>query len=49
VLGILCASTPLREPFCKVFRTDPAAYAVVKFTEGKMNMQIWDFVVKAAK
>jgi len=24
----------------------PGEYAVVEFTEGKMNMQIWDFAVK---
>jgi hypothetical protein len=27
----------------------PGEYAVVEFTEGKMNMQIWDFAVKPAK
>jgi hypothetical protein len=25
----------------------PGEYAVVEFTEGKMNMQIWDFAIKA--
>jgi hypothetical protein len=25
----------------------PGEYAVVEFAEGKMNMQIWDFAVKA--
>lgn len=32
-----------RQPF------SPGEYAVVEFTEGKMNMQIWDFAVKPAK
>jgi hypothetical protein len=27
----------------------PGEYAVVEFTEGKMNMQIWDFAIKPAK
>ena len=27
----------------------PGEYAVVEFSEGKMNMQIWDFAVKPAK
>lgn len=27
----------------------PGEYAVIEFTEGKMNMQIWDFAVKPAK
>ena len=27
----------------------PGEYAVVEYTLGKMNMQIWDFAVKAAK
>jgi hypothetical protein len=25
----------------------PGEYAVVEFTPGKLNMQIWDFAVKA--
>jgi hypothetical protein len=25
----------------------PGEYAVVEYTEGKMNMQVWDFAVKA--
>jgi hypothetical protein len=36
----------------KIWPKQPMAageYAVVEFTEGKMNMQIWDFAVKAAK
>jgi hypothetical protein len=27
----------------------PGEYAVVEFTEGKLNVQIWDFAIKAAK
>ena len=27
----------------------PGEYAVIEFTAGKLNMQIWDFAVKAAK
>jgi hypothetical protein len=27
----------------------PGEYAVVQYTEGKINMQVWDFAVKAAK
>lgn len=27
----------------------PGEYAVVEFTAGKLNMQVWDFAVKAAK
>jgi len=27
----------------------PGEYAVVEYTEGKMNMQVWDFAVKAKK
>lgn len=36
----------------KIWPKQPLAageYAVVEFTEGKMNMQIWDFAVKPAK
>jgi hypothetical protein len=25
----------------------PGEYAVVEFTEGKLNVQVWDFAVKA--
>jgi hypothetical protein len=28
---------------------EPGEYAVVEYTEGKMNMQVWDFAVKPAK
>ena len=27
----------------------PGEYAVVEFTSGKMNMQIWDFAIAAGK
>ena len=27
----------------------PGEYAIVEFSEGKMNMQIWDFAMKPAK
>jgi hypothetical protein len=27
----------------------PGEYAIVEYTEGKMNIQIWDFAIKAAK
>jgi len=27
----------------------PGEYAVVEYTEGKLNMQVWDFAIKAAK
>jgi hypothetical protein len=30
-------------------KLEPGEYAVVEFTEGKLNMQIWDFAVKATK
>ncbi|HUI78545.1 MAG TPA: hypothetical protein VLY24_11520 [Bryobacteraceae bacterium] len=28
---------------------DPGEYAIVEYTEGKLNEQIWDFAIKAAK
>jgi hypothetical protein len=27
----------------------PGEYAVVEFTSGKMNMQVWDFAIQAGK
>lgn len=36
----------------KIWPKDPLTdgeYAVVEYTEGKMNMQVWDFRIKAAK
>jgi hypothetical protein len=28
---------------------EPGEYAVVEYTEGKLNIQIWDFAVQAGK
>jgi hypothetical protein len=28
---------------------DPGEYAVIEYTEGKLNMQVWDFAIKPAK
>jgi len=40
------------EGLYKIWSKDPlpdGEYAVVEYTDGKMNMQVWDFRVKAAK
>jgi hypothetical protein len=28
---------------------EPGEYAVIEYTEGKMNIQIWDFAIQPAK
>jgi hypothetical protein len=28
-------------------KLEPGEYAVVEYTEGKMNIQVWDFAIKA--
>jgi hypothetical protein len=30
-------------------KLEPGEYAIVEYTEGKLNIQVWDFAVKAAK
>ena len=32
-----------RQPF------EPGEYAVIEYTEGKLNIQIWDFAIQTAK
>ena len=37
---------------CKIWPKAPLAageYAVIQYTAGKLNMQIWDFAVKPTK
>ena len=30
-------------------RLEPGEYAVIEYTEGKLNMQVWDFAIQRAK